>query len=259
VQNKTPSLGETRTHTRNNALISHDRWFPDRTVRWSGRTARRGMQAQRPKPRAGVGSHASLASAIRRVAVHIATHILAFEGESKVTFFDGTVRRAGRVARRGLHGRRPGRRVSGRGPFEAMAQRSASVPPLPRVRGLAPADPRRRRHPPAPDNVQEADEMKRLTKVPGVPQRASHRTDLERPGDLKGPRNRRMFVFWQIGVRRYASAGPISELADATPLRRDRARASGWAPIRTLTWRFTPIPEEPKYPFLVFEVKRESP
>jgi hypothetical protein len=89
VQNKTPSLGETRTHTRNNALISHDRWFPDRTVRWSGRTARRGMQAQRPKPRAGVGSHASLASAIKRVAVHIATHILAFEGESKVTFFDG--------------------------------------------------------------------------------------------------------------------------------------------------------------------------
>jgi sulfate-transporting ATPase len=34
----------------------------------------------------------------------IATHILAFEGDSKVTFSDGTVRRAGRVARRGLHG-----------------------------------------------------------------------------------------------------------------------------------------------------------
>ena len=56
-------------------VISHDRWFLDR----------------------------------------IATHILDFEGESKVTFFDGTVRRAGRVARRGLHGRRPELRGSDAG------------------------------------------------------------------------------------------------------------------------------------------------
>jgi ATPase subunit of ABC transporter with duplicated ATPase domains len=49
VPNKTLSLGETRTHTRNNALISHDRWFLDR----------------------------------------IATHNLALEDNSKVTFFDG--------------------------------------------------------------------------------------------------------------------------------------------------------------------------
>ena len=49
MQNKTLSFGETRTHTLNGAFISHDRWFLDR----------------------------------------IATHILAFEGESKVTFFDG--------------------------------------------------------------------------------------------------------------------------------------------------------------------------
>jgi hypothetical protein len=55
VQNRALSLGKTQTHTRNNALISHYRWFPDR----------------------------------------IATHILAFEGDSKVTFFDGTVRRRG--------------------------------------------------------------------------------------------------------------------------------------------------------------------
>jgi len=65
VPNKTLSLGKTQTHTRNNALISHYRWFLDR----------------------------------------IATHILAFEGDSKVTLFDGTVRkRGGRAARRGRHG-----------------------------------------------------------------------------------------------------------------------------------------------------------
>ena len=49
VPNKTLSFGETRTHTRNNALIAHDRWFLDR----------------------------------------IATPILALEDNSKVTFFDG--------------------------------------------------------------------------------------------------------------------------------------------------------------------------
>jgi hypothetical protein len=48
-------------------VISHDRWFLDR----------------------------------------IATHILAFEGDSKVTLFDGTVRGRGLAARHGLHGRWP--------------------------------------------------------------------------------------------------------------------------------------------------------
>ena len=37
----------------------------------------------------------------RRFLDRIATHILAFERESKVTFFDGTARGAGRGARRG--------------------------------------------------------------------------------------------------------------------------------------------------------------
>jgi ATPase subunit of ABC transporter with duplicated ATPase domains len=48
-------------------VISHDRWFLDR----------------------------------------IATHLLAFEGDSKVTFFDGIARRAGWGARCGLQVRRP--------------------------------------------------------------------------------------------------------------------------------------------------------
>ena len=103
VPNKTLSFGETRTHTRNNALIAHDRWFLDR----------------------------------------IATHILAFEGESNVTFFDGTVRRAGRVARRGLQGRRPELRRPGGGcvkPRPALGRRSRNFSEYEAWRRQTPGD-----------------------------------------------------------------------------------------------------------------------
>jgi len=69
-------------------VISHDRWFLDR----------------------------------------IATHILAFDGDSKVTFFDGE-------------------------PF--------------RVRGVVRADPRRHRHPPAQDHVSPLHAPRSLAKDPG--------------------------------------------------------------------------------------------
>ncbi len=70
-------------------VISHDRWFLDGTVRrrgWAHVVACGPGDQSRGRADGGCASRPPTAG---RVAVHTATHILAFEGDSKVTFFDG--------------------------------------------------------------------------------------------------------------------------------------------------------------------------